>query len=165
MKYGKIILITATLCLIFGFLMREIKKGSVKMTAVALERIKVPAVKNKPKQKEMIGINLNRLSLFAELKPNWDGYNAEPISLKLINIVRELLPKLQHQPSVFPDAKGLIQFEYKKETGEFLNIVFLENNQVEIFKINRKTYEDESSITIIYDPKKIIEEVETFYAV
>ena len=74
---------------------------------------------------------INKLESFKELKKDWNGYNAEPFSEKLINKALELLKQTTPIPEVFPTANNSIQFEWEK-TGLYLEIEIFEN-KVEIF--------------------------------
>ena len=74
---------------------------------------------------------INKLESFRGLKKDWNGYNAEPFSEKLINKALELLKQTIPVPEVFPTANNSIQFEWEK-TGLYLEIEIFEN-KVEIF--------------------------------
>lgn len=53
----------------------------------------------------------NKLKFFKTLKPDWDGYGADPISDLTIENTRNLLSKLKGDWEIFPVNTGAIQVE------------------------------------------------------
>ena len=71
--------------------------------------------------------NLNKLNEFKNFTSNWNGYDADPFSNKLISSVTEIIKKLKVQPQVFPVADDSIQLEYDGKNGRYLEIQIYEN--------------------------------------
>lgn len=84
----------------------------------------------------------------ANLKRNWNGNDAEPISRNILLKAFELIDLLPAIPDVFPTACGTIQYEYEKETGEYLELE-LQDDGVKVFSIDSANAE--STLMISYD--------------
>jgi hypothetical protein len=74
---------------------------------------------------------IKTIESFRELKHDWNGNNAEPLSEKVINKALNLAKELKPIPLVFPTANNSIQFEWED------NILYLE---MEIFEDCIKIY-------------------------
>ena len=72
--------------------------------------------------------NKKILDNFKTLSPNWNGYDAEPISSNLVAIVSDLISSLDYQPKIFPTGRGSIQIEYHKSNKEYLEIEISEES-------------------------------------
>ena len=64
--------------------------------------------------------NLEKIQDISELKDDWNGNGASAVKDTLIQKMKYLILRLNIQPKIFPTARGSIQFEYEKETGEYL---------------------------------------------
>lgn len=73
---------------------------------------------------------------FRQLKYNWNGYNAEPISDKVIDKALNLIKELKLIPEVFPTARGSIQFEWGK--GSLYLEMEIFKDQIKIFNMADK---------------------------
>ena len=69
---------------------------------------------------DIIKENLEKIQDISELKDNWNGNGASAFNDTLIQKMKYLILRLNVQPEIFPTARGSIQFEYEKETGEYL---------------------------------------------
>ncbi len=72
------------------------------------------------------------LGEIAALKYNWNENGAEPFSSDLIEKCKNLLSYLIYTPFISPTACGSIQFEYEKDSGDYL--------EFEIFQDKIKVY-------------------------
>lgn len=65
---------------------------------------------------------LRELSSFAELRPNWDGYQAAPVGLSAIataaRVLRGLPPSLR-RPTLTPTAEGGISLQWQRGGHDF----------------------------------------------
>ena len=76
---------------------------------------------------EELTANLDRLNSFRGLKSGWNGYDAEPLSDKIIDKVIGVVSGLKYQPTIFPTGRASIQLEYHK--GEdYLEFEIYEEN-------------------------------------
>ena len=68
--------------------------------------------------------NLQKIRSFYILKKGWDGYNASPVSKKVIYRALELVESLFFflPQNISPTGSGSIQFEYKGENMSYLEI-------------------------------------------
>ena len=64
--------------------------------------------------------NLEKIQDISELKDDWNGHGASAVKDTLIQKMKYLVLRLNIQPEISPTARGSIQFEYEKETGEYL---------------------------------------------
>lgn len=111
---------------------------------------------------EKLKKNLETLKIIEKLKKNWNGNNAEPISQKIIDVVRGLICILgDKQPDIFPTACDSLQIEYEKNNGEYLEFEFLNNNVVKWFSIDRSSKETYGEFE--YDINTIKGMVDDFY--
>ena len=69
---------------------------------------------------DIIKENLEKIQDISELKDDWNGNGASAFNDTLIQKMKYLILRLNIQPEIFPTARGSIQFEYEKETGEYL---------------------------------------------
>ena len=69
---------------------------------------------------DIIKENLEKIQDISELKDDWNGNGASAFKDTLIQKMKYLILRLNVQPEIFPTARGSIQFEYEKETGEYL---------------------------------------------
>lgn len=49
----------------------------------------------------------------------WDGYNADPISSKVLNNALQVLPHMPQKFELFPTGRNSVQFEYETKKPEF----------------------------------------------
>ena len=69
---------------------------------------------------DIIKENLEKIQNISQLKDDWNGNGASAVKDTLIKKMKYLILRLNIQPEIFPTARGSIQFEYEKETGEYL---------------------------------------------
>lgn len=69
------------------------------------------------------------LDSFHNYKRNWNGYDAEPFSDKLIYFVKNLISELDIIPEIFPVADGSIQLEYDQD-GKYLEFQIYEDKHM-----------------------------------
>ena len=99
--------------------------------------------------------NLARLNSFKNLKKGWNGYDAEPLSEKLINRVISIVRILPIQPEIFPTGRESIQLEY--HNGEnYLEFEIYEDS-IDAFKIVDGVETEEADINSL-DVLRIIED-------
>ncbi len=75
--------------------------------------------------------NLERLNSFRLLQPGWNGYDADPLDDVVIGRARDLLLEskiFSFTPEIFPTARDSIQFEYRTEKGEYLEVEIYEDS-------------------------------------
>lgn len=70
-----------------------------------------------------------KLDSFHGYEKNWNGYDAEPISDKLIYFVKNLIFELDIIPEIFPVADGSIQLEYDQD-GKYLEFQIYEDKHM-----------------------------------
>lgn len=70
-----------------------------------------------------------KLDEFHDYEKNWNGYDAEPISDKLIYFVKNLIFELDIIPEIFPVADGSIQLEYDQD-GKYLEFQIYEDKHM-----------------------------------
>ena len=99
---------------------------------------------------------INKTKDFKELKKNWDSYNADPISEKVINktidIICELWKYNVYFDYVFPGKNNNIQFELD---GKYNGVELEINENKNIFVI----YDDKNNVI---EEKEIKEEKKDF---
>lgn len=74
--------------------------------------------------------NYQRLQEISRLKYGWDGHNAPPIPMAVINRAKDLLMILPDGAKVFPTARSTVQIEYHKNADNYFEI-----------EVSAKTYE------------------------
>ena len=104
--------------------------------------------------------NLEKIQDISELKDDWNGNGASAVKDTLIQKMKYLVLRLNIQPEIFPTARGSIQFEYEKETGEYL--------EFELFDTRLKVFTMDSdgndySYDMDTDIDKINEVINKFY--
>ena len=100
---------------------------------------------------------------FKTYKANWNGYDAESFSDKVIenalNLEKYLFYKKGFEPDIFPTAANSLQVEY--EIGKDYLEIEIKENCFEIFKmINSKEETKEIALDKIYE---VINEIKLFY--
>lgn len=104
--------------------------------------------------------NRNKLKTIKNLSANWNGYNAEPIDSKIVEMVSSLISKLAYQPKIFPTGRNSIQIEYFISEENFLEIeVFDDSSSYYLLNESRHIDEEEE-----IDFQTIPELIERFYA-
>lgn len=103
--------------------------------------------------------NLKKLEIISKLESGWNYYYADPIPTSMIDIMKDMLPKLKIQPEIFPLACGSIQFEYEKDNGDYLEFKMLHGGLLEMYVIIDC---DDSDKIIEADSYKINEIVDNF---
>lgn len=103
-----------------------------------------------------------QLNDISKLDKNWNDNNAEPFSVDLINKCKTILYKLSHEPCVFPTACNSIQFEYEKETGEYLEFEIYDRS-IKFFKIDSDKKEETGLFLTNNQIQEMINLVELFY--
>ena len=103
----------------------------------------------------------HKIAEYANLKDNWNGNGACTIPTDTVLKAFELLDLLPVVPDVFPTANGTLQFEYEKETGEYLEIE-LQGKNIKVFSIDSK--DEETNLSIEFDEYEIIQKMaRSFY--
>lgn len=87
--------------------------------------------------------SLLRILEIEKLEDNWNGNGATSFSGHLLSAAKNLVMTLSVQPAIFPTARDSIQFEYEKDTGDYLEIELFENDRVKVF-----SYQDNVASTI-----------------
>jgi hypothetical protein len=89
---------------------------------------------------------LNTIETFKELKPDWDGYGANSISLEVIENAKTFLNNFNNSENfeVFPTALGTILFESKTDNPFITYEIFKDKIETEVTE-----KEGEDSITSI----------------
>lgn len=104
-------------------------------------------------------IGLNAINEIRNLEFNWNGNNAEPFSESLVQKSINVLNSLEYTPEIYPTACNSIQFEYEKESGEYLEFEIFDNH-INVFMIHDDESEEEFTEN---DIDKIIKLVNKFY--
>ena len=81
-----------------------------------------------------------------ELKKNWNGNKAKPISKKIVNKTKALIINLEKQPQIFPTGNDSIQIEYDGENKSYLELQVTKHNELSYFKIDKQGNEISGSI-------------------
>ncbi len=92
--------------------------------------------------------SLNKLRSFEAYADNWNGYGAPKFEKSLVSLAENVLRKLDHQPEIFPIAGGAIQFEYEKESGEYLEFEILENEDAHCLSVDKDGKEREFDVAL-----------------
>ena len=109
--------------------------------------------------------NIQKLNSIKLLQKNWNGYNAEPLSDKLIEKCKEIVKKIPNnlQPSIFPTGRNSIQMQFELSDNSYLEfeifsdkIVFLEVPKRDYSKANEKLINNYKDLSVI---KKIVEKL------
>ena len=91
-------------------------------------------------------LSLKKLSQIASLEDGWNGGNAKAFDGELISKVREIITSLEIQPEIFPTACDLIQAEYEKADGSYLEIAMDLEDVWRVFEVNKAGEEAYSSV-------------------
>lgn len=102
--------------------------------------------------------NIEKISSFRDLPEGWNGYDATPISQKLIDVVAQILTRLSRQPEIFPTGRNSIQLEYEKLNGDYLEFEIFENGVVNMY-LQRGDTELEQELSV----EEIFQKVVDFY--
>ena len=94
----------------------------------------------------------NKINEMYKFKEGWDGYYADPIPKKILDLTKDILRHIQMQPEIFPVATGCIQLEYEKGNN-YLEIELYEDS-LSLFMINEKG-RDSFSIKSYYKFREI----------
>lgn len=103
--------------------------------------------------------NLKRLKSFEAYEDNWNGYGAPKFTKTLLEAAEKILRGLNHQPEVFPIDGGVIQFEYEKQSGEYLEFEVSENKNAHCLRIDENGVEQEFDVAV----EEINKVVDAFY--
>lgn len=87
--------------------------------------------------------SLFRILEIERLEDNWNGNGAASFSGRILSAAKNLVMTLSVQPAIFPTARDSIQFEYEKESGDYLEIELFENGRIKVF-----SYRDNVASTI-----------------
>ena len=107
-------------------------------------------------RKNNLTSNLQKLDLFANLKPGWDGHNAPSIPSEVIRKTRELIGELSQQPELFPTALKTIQLEYNNSQNDHMS----DSSTAQLFIVAQSG--DEAIETIPFDVHSISERISQF---
>lgn len=102
---------------------------------------------------------LKRLNSFAAYEKNWNGNEADPFTLSLIERCKTLVNRLSAVPLVFPAADDSIEFEFSRFDGAKL-IFFIYDDRIDGLSV--KTDKSKSVIENVTDDV-LIKEVDGFY--
>lgn len=105
-------------------------------------------------------INVKQLEKIAALENNWNGYGANKFSSELIQTAKTILSTLTIQPQILPTANDSIQFEYRKNTGEYLEFELFESGKLKKFYRSSNAAGQTEFIPL----QKMDEEVRRFYS-
>ncbi len=111
-------------------------------------------------RKNNLTSNLQKLDLFANLKPGWDGHNAPSIPSEVIRKTRELIGELSQQPELFPTALKTIQLEYNNSQNDHMEIEVSDSSTAQLFIVAQSG--DEAVETIPFDVHSISERISQF---
>lgn len=101
----------------------------------------------------------NTIEEFSYLKTGWDGYNANPIPLKICNIANHLIMYITDEPEIYPTCRETIQLEFDKAEKSLEMEVFEDRFE---FLISHENGNDEFRIkTNIIEA---VEEINSFNA-
>lgn len=95
--------------------------------------------------------NLEKIQEIANLKENWNGNEASPFPVQLINRVKNLIYGLNIQPEIFPTACNSIQLEYSFADGRYFEIEVGDRDTAEVFQVDSKGNEEYKVITLTAD--------------
>ncbi len=96
--------------------------------------------------REQLLLNKQKLESFKFLQNNWDGYNAVKIDNKIIDLVKELITKLEYQPQIFPTGRGSIQIEKYFDDNNFYEFEISDTGAFIYKMTNGIEYESEVDI-------------------
>lgn len=102
-------------------------------------------------------VGLNTINEISKLSYNWNGNNADPFSESLVKKSINVLNSLEHEPEIYPTACNSIQFEYEKESGEYLEFEIFEN-YINVYMIHDDESEEEFTENDIDKIKKLVNE-------
>lgn len=102
-------------------------------------------------------IGLNTINEISKLKFNWNGNKAEPFSESLVQKSIKVLNSLEYTPEIYPTACNSIQFEYEKESGEYLEFEIFDK-YINVFMIHDDESEEEFTENDIDKIKKLVNE-------
>lgn len=89
---------------------------------------------------------------------NWNGYDAEPIPIEIIDFCSKVVWNLGIQPEIFPTACQSIQLEYEKDS-EYMEIGIFKTT-ISIYKKHKDWTEENYQID--YDINSIVDEVQKY---
>ena len=92
----------------------------------------------------------------ANLKKNWNNNEADPIPCNILLKAFETVEVLPIVPDIFPTACGTIQFEYEKDTGEYLELE-LQEKAIKVFNIDSEN--NENTILIPYEDSDTLKQI------
>lgn len=84
--------------------------------------------------------NKNDLECIENLRPGWNGYNADPISKKVIENIKLILDNLINvdiEMKIFPTEEGSIQLEWEAD-DKYLEIEVYETKACIYYSIKKK---------------------------
>jgi len=90
-------------------------------------------------------VNMKKLDSIAALPDNWNEYGAPAFDRQLIEKVRFILDKVVHQPEIYPIAGGAIQFEYNKDSGDYLEFEIGQEDSITALHVDETGNEHEFS--------------------
>lgn len=78
--------------------------------------------------------SIKRIEHYREFnKPNWNGYDAEPISEKVILKALDLVKQMYPVPDVTPTGRNSIQFEWEVEELHLYVEMEIYEDKIELF--------------------------------
>ena len=92
--------------------------------------------------------SFDRLRRISGLGNNWNGDGAGPFDAKLVESVKNIIPKLIVQPEIFPTGRGSIQLEYNGINESYLEIEIKESDTAMVFMIEKSGAESEKRIQL-----------------
>jgi hypothetical protein len=71
--------------------------------------------------------SLGTLDNIQSFTKDWNGYGAEPIPIKVVDLCRNIVMELDIQPEIFPTARCTVQMEYELEDFSYLEFEVYQN--------------------------------------
>ena len=91
-------------------------------------------------RKDTYAENLKKLDEISHLEKNWNGHNADPIPLNVLENAFSLLKHLKdYEPNIFPTATDSIQFEWFNDNDAYLEVEVRADNTVALFSTKNGT--------------------------
>ena len=105
--------------------------------------------------------NLIKLDEIKNLKRNWNGNKARPITRNVINKTKSLIINLDRQPQLFPTANDSIQIEYDGDANSYLELQVTKRKLISYYKVDKAG--NELSGTVPASSFSVNKLVEAFY--
>lgn len=103
-----------------------------------------------------------QLEYISHLEQDWNENGAQAFSKDLIEKCRRILFELSAEPSIFPTACNSIQFEYEKDSGEYLEFEIY-SDHIKFFYIDSSGKENTGIFDLTSQIQQIKKMVIDFY--